>query len=216
MRKDIILEKFWRNKRKSSIYKYKNYLVIWLIKEFEILSVFGNEYNKRARESEIVKITKMPQRTVSRKLNLLAKNKIIDFVNEGKNKVYFLKKDNPLISQILMFIENYKTFSFLSKNERLSFIFERIKEPCIIFGSYAKGSRDKDSDIDLVIFSNNKKEIEKSISLAPVEIHLQFTSLGKFKEDLKNKNPLAIEIAKNHIIIYELDGLIKLFSEYYW
>jgi predicted nucleotidyltransferase len=188
----------------------------WLNKEFEILSVFGNIYNKRARESEIVEITKMPQRTVSRKLNQLAKNKILDFVNEGKNKIYFLRKDNPLMNQILVFIENYKTFKFLNKNEKLSFILEKIKEPCLLFGSYSKGNHDKDSDIDLAVFSDNNRDIEKSIALAPFEVHVQFSSLDKFKEDLKNKNPLTKEIANNHIIINGVDNLIKIFSEYYW
>ncbi len=188
----------------------------WLNKELEILSVFSNEYDKKLRESGIVQIKKMPQRTVSRKLNLLAKTGILDFVREGKNKVYFLKKENPVINPILMLIESYKTLSFLGKHQKIALILEKIEDPCLVFGSYAKGNKNEGSDIDLAVFTENKKEIEKKLSFAPFEIHAQFTSLKKFEEDLKNKNQLAMEIAKNHILIKGFDNLIKLFSDYYW
>lgn len=190
----------------------------WLRNEFKILSVFGNEYNRKLRESEIVKITKVPQRTASRKLNNLSKIKILDFIKEGKNKVYFINKNNPLLKNILILIEDYKTIRFLEMNPKLSFLFERINKPCLVFGSYAKEDIADSSDLDILVFYNqekDKQEIKKALSFSNIDIHLQFTTINKFIDDLRSKNTLALEVTKNHIIINGLDEITKLFLEFY-
>jgi len=184
----------------------------WLIKDFEILSVFGNEYNKKARESEIVQITKMPQRTVSRKLNNLAKSGVLSYTREGKNKIYSLNKNNPSMFQILVLIESYKSITFLDKHPKLALILKDIPQS-LIFGSYAKNNASEISDLDLVIFSNKKKDIEQAISKSSVDIHTQYSSIKNLENKIKAKEALAWEIKKSHIIFGNFDFLVKIFIE---
>lgn len=185
----------------------------WLNKDFEVLRIFGDEYHKRLRESEIVGLTKLPQRTVSRKLNNLSNLGILSYIREGKNKIYSLDKNNPSIFQILVLVESYKSITFLNKHPKLALILKDIPQS-LIFGSYAKNNAGESSDLDLVIFSNKKKEIEQAVSKSPVEIHAQFSSLDNLKEKLRKKDALALEIKNSHIILNGFDALIKIFMEH--
>src|SRR3989344_3977350 len=108
--------------------------------------------------------------------------------------------------------ENYKLSKILIKHPELGPIFQDIikKSKCsliLLFGSYAKNSEKKESDIDIYLETTNQKtkeEVQKIYDLLSVK-------LGKFNpEDL-----LIKEIIKNHAIIKggeEYYEKIKLFE----
>lgn len=135
--------------------------------------------------------------TVSRKLNNLKKENVIDSRKEGKNKIFFLKKNIISHSYILQ-AELHKLTKLLRKHAELGIIFEEIlkktdEKLIVLFGSYAKGLAKKDSDIDIYIETksrNTKKLVESIHSKLNVKI-------GSFD----TKSPLIKEIIKNHIII---------------
>lgn len=182
-------------------------------KELEILSLFANDYSLRIHESEIVKRLNIPQRTVSRKLNILAKRGFLRYLREGKNKIYFLDKDAPFLFQLLTLIESYKSVKFLLNNLKLAFLFNNIKCGAVIFGSYARNRPDLSSDLDIVFLCNRNKEIDNIISKSQIKIHAQFSSVENLKEKLDEKDALALEIEKSHVIINSFDALIKIFME---
>lgn len=144
-------------------------------------------------------------------LNELRKINVIDFRVEGKNHVYFIKKNISSKSFVLN-AENYKLAKILDKHQNLEPIFHDIiqKSRCnmiLLFGSYARGNEKKDSDIDVYIETSSpkiKEDVRKIYDLISVKI-------GKFnREDL-----LIKEIIKNHIIIKggeEYYEKIKFFS----
>jgi predicted nucleotidyltransferase len=182
-------------------------------KELEILATFTNGYSLQIHESEIVKTLKLPQRTVSRKLNTLANEGFLKYTRVGRNKTYFLNKDSPFLSQLLIFIESYKSTKFLLNNPKLAFLLKNLSCGVIIFGSYSKNHSNSESDIDIVFLCNKNKEIENIIKNSPIEIHPQFSSLKNLKEKLNAKDALALEIVKNHVILTDFDILTKIFME---
>lgn len=182
-------------------------------KEFEILSMFANNYSIKLRESEIVQMLKLPQRTVSRKLNNLEKNKYLKYTREGKNKIYFIDKENPLLFQLLILIESYKAVKFLALNPILAILIKELDCGMLIFGSYAKGNHVSNSDLDIVFLCNKNKEIMDIINKSSIEIHAQYSPIEKLKEKLREKDALALEITSNHIILRNFDELTKLFIE---
>ena len=135
--------------------------------------------------------------TVSRKLNSLKKEKVIDYRKEGKNKIFFLKK-NLIAKNYVFQAEANKLIKLLRKCPELRIIFEEIikktdEKLIILFGSYAKGIAKKSSDIDLYIETkdrNTKKIVEEINSRISVKI-------GPFDV----KSPLIKEIIKDHVII---------------
>lgn len=146
---------------------------------------------------EISRILKQPHSTISRKINNLVKENILDYKLEGKNKTFFIK-NNLKAKNYIYSAEIYKLSKLLGKHPELSIILEDVKKNfskgmIILFGSYAKGNPKKESDIDIYLetednkIKNKIKEINSKLSI----------KIGKFETE----SLLIKEIMKNHIII---------------
>ncbi len=145
----------------------------------------------------LAKELKTNHMNIQRKIKELEKENAVDYKEEGKNKVYFLK--NNIESKTYAFkTENYKLLKFLKKNPKFRSIIDKIQRDkriklCILFGSYAKGIEKKDSDIDVYIDTQNEK-IKKDIKVFDTRLSVK---IGKYDKS----NLLIKEIEKNHIII---------------
>src|SRR3989344_1516530 len=146
---------------------------------------------------ELAKELKTSLTRIQSTLTELRNTNIVDYKIAGKNHRYFIK--NNLISKsFILNAENYKLAKLVGKYESLGPIFQDIieKSKCnliILFGSYAKGTPQESSDIDIYIESTNlkiKEAVQQIYGLLSVKI-------GKFNTD----NLLIKEIIKNHIII---------------
>ena len=149
--------------------------------------------------------------TVLRKLRGLLDGNIVDFRVEGKNKTYFLKK--TLEARVHVYVAEWCALGNLIKESpHLRSIIRTIQERedvplAVIFGSYAKGTADRKSDIDLYIETEDretKQELERYHSKLSVKIGLW-----------DPENLLIQEIAKNHVIVkgverfYEKTGFFE-------
>ena len=145
----------------------------------------------------IAKKLNEPHSTILRKLNNLKKEDVIDSRKEGKNKIFFLKK-NLLSKNYILQAELHKLTKILRHNPELSIIFEEIlkktdEKLIVLFGSYAKGLAKKDSDIDIYI-ETQSRSVKKIVE----EIHSKINvKIGAFD----TKSPLIKEIIKDHVII---------------
>lgn len=151
----------------------------------------------KAHLREIARTLKESHSTIFRKINRLVKENILDYKKEGKNKTFFIK-NNLKAKNYIYSAEIYKSSKFIKKYPLLEIIFEDIKKTVpkgmiILFGSYAKDTSKKDSDIDIYVELSNPnlkykiKELNQKINV----------KIGKFD----NKSLLIKEIIKNHIII---------------
>ena len=135
--------------------------------------------------------------TILRKLNNLKKENVIDFRREGKNKIFFLKK-NLVSKTYILQAELYKLTKLLRHNSELNVIFEEVLQKTdekliVLFGSYAKGLAKKDSDIDIYI-ETKSRNVKKSVEDIYSKINVK---IGTF--DIKS--PLIKEIIKDHVIL---------------
>lgn len=155
--------------------------------------------------SKILNINPM---TLSRKIKELEKENVVDFREEGKNKVYFLK-DSIESEQYQLITEHNKLIQIIKKHPRLRKVIEKIQESeielAIIFGSYAKNTESKKSDIDLYIHTKDKS-IKKKIELTDSKLSVK---IGEF--DVKNL--LIKEMIKNHIIIKGVEKYHELIHQ---
>lgn len=83
----------------------------------------------------------------------------------------------------------------------------------ILFGSYAKGNPNEDSDLDLIIIKNTElpkqkrgREIRKYLygSLVPMDIKVY--TPDEFNNDITNPYSFIYEAIKNSKILYEYKG----------
>ncbi|WP_332450025.1 nucleotidyltransferase domain-containing protein [Methanoculleus sp.] len=135
--------------------------------------------------------------TVLRKLKGLLDGNVVDFRTEGKNRVFFLKKTIEARVQVYV-VEWYALTNLIEEAPHLRFIIRVIQERgdiplAVIFGSYAKGTANRRSDIDLYIETDNrmvKQELERYHSNLSVKV-------GPWDPE----NLLIQEIVKNHVIL---------------
>lgn len=134
--------------------------------------------------------------TILRKLDRLVKENILDYKKEGKNKVFFIRK-NLQAKNYVFNAERYELIKLLKKYPELSIIIDELLKKkgnlIVLFGSYAKFLAKQDSDIDVYVETRSRKvkeELESVYSKVKVKIG-----------DFDPESHLIKEIIKNHIIL---------------
>ena len=166
--------------------------------KLEIISILSKE---ETHIREIARKLKTNQTTIARKVKELYEGNVIDYREEGKNKIIFLKKTIESF-KLLKILEHYKAIKLLKEYPFFRKIFQKMLKDkriklAILFGSFAKGTATDKSDIDIFIETKSrqiKKEIETTYSRVSVKIGL-----------FNRTNLLIKEIEKNHIILKGVD-----------
>jgi predicted nucleotidyltransferase len=135
--------------------------------------------------------------TVQRKLNRLVRENVLDYKEEGRNKVFFIKR-NLQAKNYVYNAERHKLMELLRRYPELNVIVEEILKKCgerliVIFGSYAKFAVKKNSDIDVYIETKDAK-VKQQVESIHSSINAK---IGRF--DLSSQ--LIKEIVKNHAIL---------------
>ncbi len=182
--------------------KDKRKIIFFKESMFKIAELIFNFPNKTFHVREFSKKTNFSTTAVTSAITELNKYKI---VNVKKTNITTNIKAN-LESEAYYF---YKKIFNLYKFERYPFLLNEIKEKLkpkaiVVFGSFAKGEDVEESDIDLLVISNNKAKIELKKDYEEefkrkINLHV-LASLEKSSNEFKN----AIA---NGIV---LDGYIKV------
>ena len=179
----------------------------------QVLSLFTNGFDKEYYIREVEKLLKISPRTAQLILDDLESKGVLESKIKGKIKLYTLKK-NSLSQRYIVFAEQYKTIAFIEKNLIIKEIIEKIspfiKGVGIIFGSYAKGTATKESDLDIFIAgSYNKEEIKKVSRTYGIEISAKCYPLKTFEKNFAN-DALLKEILKNHVVFLDSERFIRV------
>jgi len=107
--------------------------------------------------------------------------------------------------------ELFKNKDFLIIHNRLSEL--KFSFIALLFGSHAKGTADRYSDIDILTIGGNEKEIKATISLLPDKIHLTTLDYENFIHMAKSKEFTVVsEALKNNIILIGIEEYYRLLS----
>ncbi|MDD4256047.1 MAG: nucleotidyltransferase domain-containing protein [Methanofollis sp.] len=135
--------------------------------------------------------------TVLRKLKDLLDGNVVDFRIEGKNRVYFLKK--TVEARLHAYVaEWYALGDLVEEAPHLRSVIRAIQEReeiplAVIFGSYAKGTADRKSDVDLYIETDDRM-VKQDLERAHLRLSVKIGSWAP-------ENLLIQEIVKNHVIL---------------
>jgi len=169
----------------------------------QALCLFTNGFDRGCYIREVAKLLKMSPRTAQLILDSLENKGILESKTKGKIREYSLKR-NSISRNYISLVEQYKTIAFLEKNLLIKEIIEKITPFIngigIVFGSYAKGTADKDSDLDIFVAGEyDKEEIKRVSKTYAVEINIKCYPLKTFVNNLAN-DVLLKEVLKNHIV----------------
>ncbi len=104
----------------------------------------------------------------------------------------------------------------LFKNKNFLILHNRLTELefpfiALVFGSYAKNTANKHSDIDILAIGGDEKEIRACISLLPDKIHLTTINYKNFIRMAKSKEFTVVSQAiKNNIILIGIEEYYRL------
>jgi len=198
---------------------------IFLKSEYNILKLIYE--NPGIRLSELIKKAKASVATAKKRLDNLLYSKIITEKRVIGGKRIILKNFYPNFSSeegknIFSLIESEKKQEFFKKNKNLIGSFNQLLKNInnkikviLVFGSFASYSQTKDSDLDILFLttekkdiSDLKKEIERSFITFEHEISPRIDTLNNFKRNINIG--VYQTILKNHIIIKGALNFIEL------
>ena len=138
------------------------------------------------------------------------------YAREGKNKSYFLRLEQRQTFSLLILLETYKELQFSLLHPDVSLLVEELSLLCpfIVFGSYAKGTAKKDSDLDVVAFTSKREQVKQILEKYPIATHVQYASFSQFARLLREKQPLAQEIRRHHVLIGRKEEIISSFISF--
>lgn len=183
-------------------------------KKLDIVALYLGDYSLLITGREIARRIKVSHQTGLMALNELVREKIFLSKKDGRNINYYLNKTNLGTKQYLQMAEIAKADKFLHNLELKSILEELIPlaETIIVFGSFAKGTEEESSDLDLIMIgAKNKEEVRKKKNIFPREINIEFVTWKEFAETLNKKNALAVEISKNHLAYGNVFNLVNIY-----
>lgn len=179
-------------------------------------------YRNRQKElyfSEILRETKLTQNTTLKHLKNLQTSNLITSTKKIGNTFYRINPKNPQIYSILSYFD-YKKFNELPSERKRAineFLGKLKTKPLIalIFGSTAKGTFGKESDIDILLIFNNKETADKKLkedieAITGVKIQIFIINFDYFKEQiLKEEDKVITHAIKTGFAITGFDKFYK-------
>jgi predicted nucleotidyltransferase len=150
------------------------------------LKPFFEDNYKRINVREYARIQKISPPSASTFLKNLNKEEILNKEEENRYIYFYANRNNKEFRtlQRLYYLLLFKKIGILDHLEK-----ELVTPVIILFGSYAKGEVNQNSDIDLAIFSASNKKVNLEKFEKKLGKTIQVFSFRK-KEDVKNKNLL--------------------------
>ena len=142
-------------------------------------------YNTPINVRDLSNLTNLAVSTVSKVVGELEEEKLIQIRVKGRNYLIYPNLENKLLRYYLLCGEIHHTLNIFQKYQNLINLNYKGKV-VVIFGSYAEGTANELSDIDILTIDGNSR--------------FNF-SLSEFRKILKEKNRTMLSILKKHAII---------------
>ena len=181
----------------------------------EIDNILKILIENRKEKCSIRKLSKLRRINYKSAYNAIMKLRDEGIINLEKfgntTSCSFNLKFNPRV-----FNAEYERKTSLLKSKNFEIIHSRLNEIprqfiVLLFGSYAKRTYDKHSDIDLLIIGRDLKEVEEAVTLIPLKIHLTLISENEFLDMAKSREfSVVSEAMEKNIILLGIENYYRL------
>ncbi|MGO9645490.1 MAG: nucleotidyltransferase domain-containing protein [Candidatus Bathyarchaeia archaeon] len=175
--------------------------------------------------NELARLAKVSASSTSTGCRRLAKQGVLLYKEEGREKSYRLNLSNPRTRKLCEFFETEKREKLYDKHRRLSWeleeftkrIFEVLPQvqSIILFGSVARGQWTKASDIDLLLLvptlaQDNFNELMNGVNKVAAEVRARYGSplapipmtLNDFEVALRERKRIAQDVIREGIVLF--------------
>jgi len=181
---------------------------------FSVLLPFTQDLNKRTHGRKIARELDLNQKTVQNKLNELEEKNILESEEKGRLKEFKLNRENPATKNLLITTEIEKLQRLIRKEfevkEIVKEIIQETEKPTLIYGSFAKGTWDEESDLDILVIGEKEEKLEEIDKKYSREIQFMYLKQEEFEQQIKEKTPYIKEVLKNHVICQGFEKITNL------
>lgn len=194
--------------------------------KIQIFKLFSTDYDKEYHLRELARELDMDHTSVRPHLNALKKKGVIKEEKQGRNRVFFLNKKSDLLPYYLIQAEADRTAEYLENHNTIRAFWKNFRdkvnsktlgkiETLVLFGSFARGTEDKGSDIDLFLAASEEasNEImnicEKLESVTGRDIEIEQTS--ELRNLIVHRGPGTFgEIVSHHVVLLGIERFIYI------
>ncbi len=186
-------------------------------KHYNILKQFLGDYNRQIHGRELVGKIPMSQKAIALALRELEDQAILRAQPRGRQVLYYLNHDFSEIQDVLAISEHTRKMEFLKKHLQLRYTFKDDDRIVGIFGSYAKGTQNKASDVDVFVIGKKKeKDYDETGKTLGADVDLFHFSPKEFRRLLEQKNNLWGSIVNHHILIFGIESFVRNVWKHYY
>lgn len=188
--------------------------------ELKIIDFLSRNMDRKFTINEIAKSTGEYYSFVHRTVSRLVKEGIIVIIKAGRAYLCTLNLENEKALALLQLSEIEKRDDFYQRDKELGIMLEDFAsslEPkssmlsIVLFGSYAKGSAAKESDIDILLLAKDGLNIEKASREIYAKYGKEINPIVMTANDFRKQKGKALikEIVSSHYVLYGADNFIK-------
>lgn len=189
--------------------------------ELRIVDLLARNLEKKFTINEIARTLKAYYSFVHKTVNKLIEDKVIIKEKAGKSYLCSLNIENEKTLALIQLSEIEKNNEFYSNNKEARLILEDFVQSVqlqfnaisiILFGSYAKNTATKESDIDILLISKEKSRIEKITKEIYAKYGKEINVIVMTSNEFKKQKDKAVikEIINNHCILYGVVNFVNL------
>jgi DNA-binding transcriptional ArsR family regulator len=182
--------------------------------DIEILELLLDKKEERFTIRKISQSLKINYRIAYEHVTSLEKEGLLKITKAGNSKICeFSGKFDSRVFEA----EYYRRMALL-KNKDFLVLHNRLAELkfpfiALLFGSHAKGTLGKHSDIDILAIGGDEKEIQATISLLPDKIHLTTVTYENFIHMARSREFTVVsEALKSNIVLIGIEEYHRLIS----
>ena len=189
--------------------------------ELKIVDLLARNTERKLTINEIAKSLKEYYSFVHRIVNKLIKDSVVTKEKAGKSYLCSINLYNEKTIILVNLSKIEKKNDLYNSNKELKIILEDFVKSAeslitpisiVLFGSYAKGTATKESDIDILLISKTKVGIDKITKEIYAKYGKEINPVIMTSEDFKRQKDKSLikEIIKDHYVLYGVEKFVNL------
>jgi Fe2+ or Zn2+ uptake regulation protein len=124
---------------------------------------------------------------------------------------------NNKFNQSVFIVEEYRREQLI-KDKKFRAVYNGLRHVnefliAVLFGSHAKGNADKNSDIDLLVVTEDVSTIREELSILPFKIHITDVNMKDFIMMLMTKEATVVsEALKKNVILVGIEDFYRVMN----
>jgi len=178
------------------------------IKQLRVLRFFLEHPYDSYYLRELARLLKMDPMTVKRALDLFVADEILTRTKEKNQILYKINIEKPVVRHLKVAYN----LSWLERKKVPELIKNHMNTvtSIILFGSYAKGENDEESDIDILVISLSKDAPSAELTrLLKRDVNIVSFTPGEWSEQAKTNRAFYLDVILDGVVLFGTKPVVE-------